>query len=370
MNIKAILVSLVITLMIFIISGCGEDISAPEYNPSFNRFESSNSLLTAQVIYGNDLFRDSMQVYIGENLITDDYIVESNTKKYVFYYPHTLFSELSDSTDLLTSEVYIVYADDTLYSQNIVLSRVLTNDTIVIGAGTFTRGWTQGNADERPESEVTITEDMTVMAYEVPMAFRYYLDGNVGAIYTPEAGQTGPWQPISGAAPQEAMIFANELSDFYGFEKAYTEEVIGNDTLLTWDIDADGWRLPTEAEWEFIALSNHSRNITEDELGQFAWYIDNSGGNIKEVGQKQAGREGVYDLLGNVWEWCYDAKTAYSGSPVTDPHTSPIADTAFVRRGGGILSGPFITRTTNRFVPPSEVNDYSNTGIRLIRNVK
>lgn len=105
------------------------------------------------------------------------------------------------------------------------------------------------------------------------------------------------------------------------------------------DWNGIGYRLPTEAEWEYACRSGSSSRYCfgddERSLGRYAWYSTNSGGKTHPVGEKNANAFGLHDMHGNVWEWCldgYDAKY-YHNSPERDPFGSEKA-TARVIRGG------------------------------------
>ena len=109
--------------------------------------------------------------------------------------------------------------------------------------------------------------------------------------------------PVENISFREAIIFCNKLSVKEGYQEIYTI----TDDLILWNEKAKGYRLPFEIEWECALGYNNNREIT-DNLNKLAWYSDNSEYKTHDVGQKSENSFGIYDLLGNVWEWCFDSK--------------------------------------------------------------
>jgi formylglycine-generating enzyme required for sulfatase activity len=131
-----------------------------------------------------------------------------------------------------------------------------------------------------------------------------------------------------------------------------------------------GGRLPTEAQWEYACRAGTTTafSFSDDEsrLGEFGWYDKNSGGQTQPVGGKAANPWGLYDVHGNVWEWCQDWYDAnyYRHSPKDDP-PGPKAGSGRVLRGGSWLSNGSYCRSGFRSGsdPPGR---YSSIGFRLL----
>jgi formylglycine-generating enzyme required for sulfatase activity len=143
----------------------------------------------------------------------------------------------------------------------------------------------------------------------------------------------GSSNPVEQVRWSDAVRFCNQRSQLEGLKPAYD--------LKTWTCDfaADGYRLPTEAEWEYACRAGTTTAyfFGDDpaKLPSHAWFDKNSGGRPRPVGQKQPNAWGLYDMSGNVWEWCNDFYDVdyYKRSPAQDPRGPESGRTKVVRGG-------------------------------------
>jgi formylglycine-generating enzyme required for sulfatase activity len=165
----------------------------------------------------------------------------------------------------------------------------------------------------------------------------------------------------------EAVEYCNKLSIKEGLTPVYRGS--GDNIICDWN--ANGYRLPTEAEWEFAAKGGNGSpgNYTysgSNSVDAVAWYDGNSEGTAQSVGTKAANSLGIYDMSGNVWEWCWDWYGNYSSGSQTDPR-GPSSGAKRVVRGGGWNHWAAHCRSAQRncIIPPDR---YSDVGFRLVRN--
>jgi formylglycine-generating enzyme required for sulfatase activity len=109
--------------------------------------------------------------------------------------------------------------------------------------------------------------------------------------------------PVASVSWWDAVRFCDALSTAEGLGPAYRPHDDGEG--IDWDRDADGYRLPTEAEWEHACRAG-TTEARYGPLDDIAWYRGNSGDRIHEAGRKRPNAWGFYDMLGNTWDWCWD----------------------------------------------------------------
>ena len=173
--------------------------------------------------------------------------------------------------------------------------------------------------------------------------------------------------PVVCVSWYDAVAYCNWLSMREGLKAAY--RVRGNE--VEWGLTADGYRLPTEAEWEYGARggkeSKGFKYAGSNSAAEVGWYNANSGDKMHPVGQKIPNELGIYDMSGNVWEWCWDwyASDYYAESPGPNP-SGPSAGESRVLRGGSWNNNANNLRVANRN-RNRPTNSNNNRGFRLAR---
>ena len=162
--------------------------------------------------------------------------------------------------------------------------------------------------------------------------------------------------PVTNLGATDALKFCNKLSIAEGLEPAFDEKP-GNYVSGKCDFSKNGYRLPTEAEWEYACRAGSKTHFNtgnlESDLDKAAWYIKNSGGKTHPVGQKAPNAWGLYDMHGNVWEQCYDGMPQDTGGFEYTPEDQkdPAWDKYFdlrVMRGGGWFTEAWDCRSSVR----------------------
>jgi formylglycine-generating enzyme required for sulfatase activity len=194
-------------------------------------------------------------------------------------------------------------------------------ECVLVKAGTFMMGSPENEEeryDDETQHQVTLTKDYWISKYPVTQA-------------------------------QYKAITGNNPSRFKGDNKP-VEQVTWNDADAF--CKAVGGRLPTEAEWEFAARGgNKSKGYIYsggDNLSKAGWYYGNSGDKTHDVGQKKANELGIYDMSGNVWEWCEDWFGEYPKEAATNPKGAS-SGSCRVYRGGCWHNGSQICRVAIRY---------------------
>ncbi len=208
---------------------------------------------------------------------------------------------------------------------------------VLVEAGTFQMGSNDGDNDEKPVHQVTITKDYYLGKYEVTQKQW------VAVMGSNPSGVRGDNAPVENFAWNSLPEFITKLNTLESTDK---------------------YRLPTEAEWEFAARGgNSSKGYTYSGSNTVGDVAFTGPGNPQPVGTKKANELGIYDMSGNVWEWCSDWYGSYSSEAVTDP-SGPSTGSYRVYRGGSFFDGScrVADRSSNWPQPRDEF-----AGFRIVR---
>jgi len=213
---------------------------------------------------------------------------------------------------------------------------------VKIPAGTFMMGTSGGDKDEQPAHSVTISSAFYMATTVVTQAqWQAVMGSNVSYI----KGDNLPVENVSWDDCQQFISRLNERDP------------------------GKGYRLPTEAEWEYACRAGN-RGERYGDIDAIAWYDKNSGHTTHPVGQKQPNAWGLYDMNGNVWQWCQDwyKEEFYSNSPSQDPQ-GPSIGLERVYRGGSWNTTAWDVRSAFRsFLAPD--HRYFCLGLRVVAGIR
>jgi len=258
---------------------------------------------------------------------------------------------------------------------------------VLVQGGTFQMG---GNvySGEQPVHSVTLSSFL-IGKYELTQSeWQTVMTGNNNGISaTPSSFSGNPNRPVERVSWYAAIVFCNRKSIQEGLTPCYakggntnpgnwgTMPTSSTDTqwdAITCNWSANGYRLPTEAEWEFAARGGNQSNAYtysgSNTVGNVAWYSSNSGSRTHDVGTKAANELGIYDMSGNVWEWCWDWYGSYSSSPSSNPR-GPNSGSSRVLRGGSCYYYDVICRVAYRNNGSPGGSSY-DLGLRLVRTLE
>ena len=214
----------------------------------------------------------------------------------------------------------------------------LINNMVYVSGGTFNMGGDE-SSDQTPTHSVTLSS-YYICKYEVTQALWRAVMGSNPSKFK------GDNLPVEQVSWNDCQTFINRLNSYTG----------------------RNFRLPTEAEWEFAArggnYSRHYKYSGSNYIGDVAWYTDNSGNRTHPVGTKQANELGLYDMSGNVWEWCSDWYGSYSSYSQSNP-TGATSGFGRVERGGNWCGlARYCCSSHRSYYAPG--NSFDDLGLRLV----
>jgi formylglycine-generating enzyme required for sulfatase activity len=355
---NSILILLAIILQLLI--SCGDDNSnnskpIDPTAPNITSLEKNKYVYGDNVrITGNNFGSSKAKVFFAPGIeVTGSKITQWNDSVIRVYIPD----------GAIAGNIYVERADGVKGNEYPI--NIITNDIypmILIKKGSFTMGDdASDNPFEKPAHKVTITNDLYFAMTEVTQK-QYITTTSKNPFVT-----KGDNIAANYIYFKDAVEFCNKLSKKSGLDTCYTI----NGSSIHCDFNKNGYRLPTEAEWEYAAKAG---STTDFGTGEYAWYANTSGGagggTPKEVMKLKANAWGLYDMNGNVSEWVWDN---YSGSyyqecvgDVTDPTGSSDFGGSKVIRGGNYQSDISKIKSTSR----EGFNIYDNNytiGFRFVR---
>ena len=262
-------------------------------------------------------------------------------------------------------------------------------EMVLIPAGTFQMGSEKVYDSNKPVHEVTITKDFYMGKYEVTQA-EYEKYCSYGSSSPSSTYGYGDNYPAYYVCWYDALVYCNKRSIAEGLTPCYS--ISGNTDPSKWgrvptssdstwnavvcDWNANGYRLPTEAEWEYAARAgdNTVSSLTwagtnsSSNLGEYAWYSDNSIDKTHPVGTKKSNAFGLYDMSGNVWEWCWNWITSCYDTETeggTNPTGTSSGDYRVLRGGSWRNVSDYCAVSFRNSYGPSRRNFY--LGFRVVR---
>jgi len=371
---SALLTFVVLISMLGTLPGCTKDApTTPDPTPKKYAVKGTVTPKASEVVDGiaiamgtRTATTSSTGAYSFNDVDTGSYVVTPTKTGFTF-------APNSKNVRVTASDV----TDVDFVATGAVLPTHLVPEMIAIEPGTFMMGGVTGQPsgeNARPQHQVTITKGYFIGKTEVTQKQYMSVTGKNPSFHK------GDSVPVHGTSALEAMDYCNKLSLLEGLNPCY----VISDTVFSWDRNANGYRLPTDAEWEYAARAGTTDNTYDGAidgrnpsvvLDRIAWYVynassgppyDGSKAKPKAVGLKKSNAWGLFDVLGNVRELTYGRIEKYSTDPLTDPISDPSVDNIILRGSFFRIDASGITITIRELYHMNLADD--SVGFRIARN--
>jgi formylglycine-generating enzyme len=239
-------------------------------------------------------------------------------------------------------------------------------ELVKVNGGTFQMGSISADPDEMPIHNVTLN------SFDISRYLITQSDWMENGLELPKKiTKRKKDDPIVEISWYEAIAFCNLLSQKKKVEKCYS----GSIDHIRLNISANGYRLPTEAEWEFAARGGiESKNYLysgSNNIDEVAWYLSNSEKHIHGIGEKNSNEIGLFDMSGNIYEYCFDEYGLYSENDQNNPIglQSTSKNPKRVIRGGNCFGLAYRARSTARWKYGYLGFRHDFIGFRIVRTI-
>ena len=254
---------------------------------------------------------------------------------------------------------------------------------ILVDGGSYRMGSKDGNTNELPIRDVTVAS-FYIAKFETTCGEYYRTMSNKPWETYNDMTNMGDSYPATGMDWYAAILYCNRRSQMEDLKPVYTIDALTRDPnnknaydelayIVTADFKANGYRLPTEAEWEYAArggrLTQNFAYSGSATLSKVGWCEANASEKIRPVGLLDPNELGIYDMSGNVSEWCWDWYAPYNVQMVSNP-TGASGGSTRVLRGGSYLDEAVDCRVSSRNKEGDGYPNYWNIdrGFRIVRN--